>query len=113
MEHVIYYCKCHNTTIQSNEYDNNGNKKRQKKYNSRNFYNKEEKEYYLDTDHSDFCKNKIKKYYINMADINEEINNYKEFRKQLITFLDKYPIIKYKNFKKKVNKLYIKNKCVF
>ncbi len=70
MDHVIYYCKYHNTTIQSNEYDNKGNKKRHRKCNSRIFYNKEEKEYYLDTDLSDFCNNKIKKEYINMADIN-------------------------------------------
>ena len=88
MDNVIYHCKYHNTKTQSNEYDNNGNKKRQRKCNSRNFYNKEEKEYYLDIAHSDLCNNKIKKEYINMADINEEINNYKEFRKQLITFLE-------------------------
>ena len=31
----------------------------------------------------------------------------------LIAFLDKYPIIKYKEFRQKANKLYIKNKCIF
>ena len=55
----------------------------------------------------------IKKEYINYADINEEINHYKEIRSQLILYLDKYPLIKSTKFKEKSNKLYVKSKCNF
>ena len=43
----------------------------------------------------DYCENSI---YENIGDIQNEINNYKEFKKELLDFLEKNPIIKYSTF---------------
>ncbi len=37
----------------------------------------------------DYCENSI---YENIGDIQNEINNYKEFKKELLDFLEKNPI---------------------
>ena len=43
------------------------------KWNARIFYNKNNNEYYIDKEHSEFCDNKINKEYINFGYINDEI----------------------------------------
>ena len=67
----------------------------------------------MDTDHSNYYNKIIKKEYVNLADITEEVDNYKSFREHLINFLNKYPYIKCNNFKKKGIKLHYKNECNF
>jgi len=84
-----------------------------RKCNSRLYYEKEKKEYYLETEHSKFCEDHKKQKFENLADINVEVKNYKSFRKDLIEYLDFNPIIKYTDFKIRANKLYYKNKCNF
>ena len=110
---IIYYCNMHNTTIESNESYKNGRKKKMPKCNARIYYNKAEKKYYLETEHSEYCNNKVKEKYTNDVDLNAAINNYKNFKEELIKFLNLNPIIKYTDFKEKATKLYYKNNCQF
>ena len=56
----------------------------------------------MDWLHSDFCNNIVKEKYENKADIETEVNNYKEFRLEIKEWLDKNPIVKYREFKKKL-----------
>ena len=63
--------------------------------------------------HSDFCNKLIKEEYENKANIDAEINNYKEFRKEIKEWLNKNPIVKYREFKKKAISLYYRCQCNF
>lgn len=110
---IIYYCNMHNTMIDSDEYNEKGKKKKIAKCNARIYYNKSENKYYLETDHSDYCQMKSNKSYTNLADINSEINNYKNFKDELINYLNINPVIKYGDFKEKAINLYYKNNCNF
>ena len=67
----------------------------------------------MDWDHSKFCKESNPPFLDNISDINKEVNNYKNFRKLLNEFLDANPLVNYKTFKQKADKLYYKIKCVF
>ena len=82
---IIYYCNLHNTTIDNNK---QGKKVKIRKCNSRIYYDKNLKEYYLETEHSNFCENRNKQNYQNLEDINKEVKNYKHFREELINYLD-------------------------
>ena len=112
-DHIIYFCTKHNTTIKSSQYTSNGNKKKIALCNARVYYYKNKKTYYIDWDHSNYCNEIIRKVYNNIADINDEVNNYKEFRESIENYLDKYPLIKYSKFILKANKLYYKKNCNF
>ena len=48
-----------------------------------------------------FYNKLIKEEYENKANIEAEVNNYKEYRKEIKERLDKNPIVKYREFKKK------------
>ena len=65
------------------------------------FYFKESEEYTIDWLHLDFCNKIIKEEYQNKADIEAEVNNYQEFRKNIKDWLDKFPLTKYREFKKR------------
>ena len=112
-DYIIYYCNKHFTTIDSNKYSNDGKKLKVSKCYSRIFYFKEREEYIIDWLHSDFCNKIVKEEYENKADIEAEVNNYKEFRKQVKEWLDKNPVIKYRDFKKKAISFYFKCQCNF
>ena len=56
----------------------------------------------MDWLHSDFCNKKIKELYENKAEIEAEVKNYKEFRREIKDWLEKNPIEKYSEFKKKL-----------
>ena len=73
----------------------------------------QEKKYYLETENSEYCNNKVNEKYTNDLDLNAAINNYKNFKDELIKFLNLNPIIKYTDFKEKATKLYYKNNCQF
>ena len=111
--YIIYYCNLHNTTINSTLVDKNGKKIKIPKCNSRVYYEKNTESFYLETNHSLFCENRKKQNYQNLADINAEVSNYQQFRKDLIKYLEFNPVIKYTEFKIKANKLYYKNNCNF
>ena len=98
----------HNTTIESNETYKNDRKKKMTKFNARIYYNKAEKKYYLETEHSEYCNNKVKEKYSNDVDLNAVINNYKNFKDELIKFLNLNQKIKYIDFKEKASELYYK-----
>ena len=51
--------------------------------------------------------------YDNIGNINKEIDNYKNFRKVLIEYLNLNPLIKYLDFRKYVSELYEKTNCSF
>lgn len=59
--------------------------------------------------HSPHFNVEIPKIYENIVDIDIEINNYNNFRKALINFLDTYPAINLQVFKSIAYKLYYKN----
>lgn len=80
---------------------------------ARVFYFKEREEYTIDWLHSDFCNKIIKEEYQNKADIEAEVNNYQEFRKNIKDWLDKFPLTKYREFKKKAISFYFKCQCNF
>ena len=67
----------------------------------------------MDWDHSPFCNKLQIPKYENFADIEGEITNYNQFKKDLINYLNSHPIIKYSEFKNKAMKFYYKNKCNF
>ena len=50
---------------------------------------------------------------VNHLSVDNEINNYKLFRKYLIKFVNRNPIIKYKDFRKEATSLYYNIKCKF
>ena len=108
---ISYFCSLHRTTKDSKKGDNK--KLRHSKCNARIVYIKEESQYYMDWDHSKFCKESNPPFLDNISDINKEVNNYKNFRKLLNEFLDANPLVNYKTFKQKADKLYYKIKCVF
>ena len=112
-EYIIYYCNKHFTTIDSDKISKNGKKLKVAKCNSRIYYFKEREEYIMDWLHSDFCNNIVKEKYENKADIETELNNYKEFRLEIKEWLDKNPIVKYREFKKKAISLYYRCQCNF
>ena len=112
-DHIIYYCNLHNTIIGSEKFNEKGRKTPIRKCNSRIIYNKDTMIYCLETEHSESCLNISKQFYSNTADINKQINNYKQFREELYNYLDINPIVKYQEFKEKAIKLYKKNNCCF
>ena len=67
----------------------------------------------MDWGHSEFCDKLNIPKYENYADIEGEISNYKEFKNDIIKYLNSHPIIKYTEYKKKAHKLYYKNHCNF
>ena len=111
--YIIYYCNLHNTTVNSTLVDKNGKKIKIPKCNFRVYYEKNTESFYLETNHSIFCENRKKQNYQNLANINAEVSNYQQFRKDLIKYLEFNPVIKYNEFKIKANKLYYKNNCNF
>ena len=66
----------------------------------------------MDLEHSDFYNKKNIPKYENIVNIEDEITNYKEFKRE-IEYLEKYPIFKYIDLFKKALSSYYKNKCVF
>ena len=74
IDHIIYYCKYHNSIIDSDKVNTKGRKTPIRKCNSRIIY-ENKNIYYLETEHSDICLNISKLNYSNLADINIEIRN--------------------------------------
>ena len=70
-------------------------------------------EYYMDLEHSKYCKAEKHEEYENIKDINEEVHNYENFRKSLLDYLNSYQNILLSDFIKKANKLYDNNKFSF
>ena len=91
---IIYYCNMHNSTINSDELYENSRKKKIPKCSTRIYYIKTEKKFYLESEHSEYYNNKAKQMYSNAADLNATINNYKNFKDELIKFLNLNSIIK-------------------
>ena len=112
-EYVIYYCHYHWTYIESEKYNEKGKKLRSSKCYSRVYYYKNLHKYLMDWGHSEFCDKLNIPKYENYADIEGEISNYKEFKNDIIKYLNSHPIIKYTEYKKKEHKLYYKNHCNF
>ena len=112
-DYIIYYCNKQFTTIDSNKLSKEGNKLKVAKCFSRIYYFKEKEEYIMDWLHSDFCNKKINELYENKAEIEAEVNNYKEFRKEIKDWLEKNPIVKYSEFKKKAISFYYRCQCNF
>ena len=73
---------------------------------------KQREEYLMDWEHSDFWNKFIEQKYENIADINIEVNNYKNFWYEIKEWLDKNPIIKYRDFKKKLYLYIIKTNAI-
>ena len=60
-------------------------------------------------EHNKICNNKFKKIYDNLANIEEAINKFGEFKKDLISILNSNPLMSYYYFKKiEINK-FLKN----
>ena len=112
-DHVIYYCHYHWTTVESDKLNKKGEPLRTSKCFSRVYYYKSSKKYLMDWGHSDFCDKLNIPKYENFADIEGEITNYKNFKKELTHYLNSHPIIKYTEFKSKAYKFYHKNHCNF
>ena len=100
-EYVIYYCHYHWTYIESEKYNEKGKKLRSSKCYSRVYYYKNLHKYLMDWGHSEFCDKLNIPKYENYADIEGEISNYKEFKNDIIKYLNSHPIIKYSEYKKK------------
>ena len=81
---IYYYCSNHRTTKFSTEYDSKGNKIRINICDGKIIYRKSIKNYYMINDHSEKCKQLGQIKYDNNLEINLAVNNYKEFRKELI-----------------------------
>lgn len=60
-------------------------------------------------EHNKICNNKLKKIYDNLANIEEAINKFGDFKKDLISILNSNPLMSYYYFKKiEINK-FLKN----
>ena len=110
---MYYYCVNHGTTKTSEKIDNKGNKKRINICDSRIHYNKNRDVYLFLQDHSKECDNLVKEIPTNFLEINKEISNYQEFRKNLKEYLGKNPNTNFNDFKKEADKLYAKNNFQF
>ena len=110
---IYYYCPLHRTTKFSNTFRKNNTKKKVNLCNAKILYKKDTKEYFICNDHSTKCLELGKTNYDNKEDINCEINNYKKYKELLIDYLNKNPLIKYKDFRYIATKLYDESKCNF
>ena len=110
---LYYYCINHRTTKTSDKIDAKGNKKRINICDSRIHYNKNRDVYLFLQDHSKECDNLVKEIPTNFLEINKEISNYQEFRKNLKEYLGKNPNTNFNDFKKEADKLYAKNNFQF
>lgn len=69
--------------------------------------------YFWYTDHSEEC-NILYEHDISIpSNFNNNIKIYEDFKKSLIEYLNKNPIINYSNFRKYATDLYYKTKCTF
>ena len=109
---VSYFCALHRTTKGNEKLENKG-KNRISKCNARIVYIKHEGKYYMDWEHSEYCKKDSSPILENYSDINKEIKNYKSFRNYLNEFLNANPMVNYKTFKEKANIIYYKINCTF
>ena len=106
---ISYFCILHRTT-KGNEIKS---KTRISKCNARMVFIKEENKYYMDWDHSPYCRENNCPFVDKLSDINKEVDNYKNFRKCIYEYLDANPLVYYKNFKEKAHILYNRIKCKF
>ena len=67
------------------------------------------KELYIIHNHNEICDIKNKKIYDNLAHVEHEINDFTNYNENLILYLNKNPLIGYKNFKNHTVKIYLKN----
>jgi len=111
-KNVSYYCSLHRTT-KDNDNSLKENKKRISRCNARIVYIKDERKYYMDCDHSQYCQDNNNPFVDTLSDINKEVNNYKKFRKVLQEFLNANPLVTYKSYKEKAEFLYNKIECNF
>ena len=86
-EFIVYYCHLHCTTIESDKTNKEGNKLKTAKCYSRVYYYKSNIKFLMDGSILHFNKLQIPKYE-NFADIEGEITNYNQFKKDLINYLN-------------------------
>ena len=110
---LYYYCLNHRTTKNSEIYTSKNIKKKISICNAKILYEKNTKNYYFMKNHSDECLKKLIQKYENYKEINLEINNYQNFRKGLLDFLNTNPTISYHDFIKEGEIIYNQNKCSF
>ena len=108
-----YYCQLHRTTKLINTFDKNNKKKKINACNGKILYKKDTQEYFICNGHSAKCLELGKTIYDNSEDVNYEINNYKKFKEVLFEYLNKNPLIKYKDFRITATKLYDESNCNF
>ena len=118
-----YYAASHSSYLKNKKYDtlyyycvnhkhNTPNKKiifNNKPCNGKIEYNRKNNEFYMIIEHNKICNNKFKKIYDNLANIEEAINKFGDFKKDLISILNSNPLMSYYYFKKiEINK-FLKN----
>ena len=111
-KNAYYYCTNHRTSKFSEIYEEKG-KKRISICEGKILYEIKTKKYFFANDHSDKCKNIKKIEYENIQSINKEISNYKNFREELINYLNLNPVISFHDFAKEGQSIYDKNNCNF
>ena len=105
---IYYYCKNHkqNTTNKKIKFKNNP-------CNGQIKYIIKEDKFYLIQTHNSICENIKETIFDNIADINENIMKYEDFKKYLIDYLNKNPLINFNSFNNLVLEFYLKNKFSF
>ena len=105
---IYYYCTNHklNTTNKQIKFKNNP-------CNGQIKYIIKEDKFYLIQTHNSICENIKETLFDNIADINENIMKYEDFKKYLIDYLNKNPLINFNSFNNLVLEFYLKNKFSF
>ena len=94
--YIYYYCNNHRKIIE---------KEKNKMCNGKISYNKEKKEFYLNTEHSLFCKETKSEYKLRKINITNEVKKNNDFKQVLINYLNLNPLITYKIFCKEADKI--------
>lgn len=105
---ISYYCNNHLLNT-----DNKKNKFHNKPYNGKIEYNGLNDNFYLVQKHNDICDELRHTIYDNVASISKNINNYQNFKSELIQYLNTHPLVIYKDFKNYGKTIYEKSKKDF
>ena len=107
LKRLYYYCNNHSTTRLSTD------NKKHSICNSKIAYDKSNKQYILLEEHSNQCLNIIKPVVEIMISSSNLINNYSNFKAELIKQLERHPFQNYSTFCKTATNLYNKDSYEF
>jgi hypothetical protein len=105
---IIYYCNNHLLNTQTKKLLFKGNA-----CNGKIKFDRQKQLFYITHSHNAICNNNNPKIYDNIGEIQTNVYEFSNFKKDLINYLNRHHMITFKDFKIKANDYFLKNNFDF